>query len=293
MPRDRTHRAPGLTAPRPRSIILRLLAPRDVAGDSGRGPELRAAIASARASDDPGFAAIVAVESPVTTMAGDYDSAHAAAEQASGLKGNTTRHISWPRHAGKLDPRRPAGPPTRAYGLVTAIVTTVETTRATSPGLRPFTTALPRVSAALGADHPLTSPRRRQALIWARTVPAPCRAQALAAATPTAGRGDSRSGEPCRSALAQAKVRAPGDRGRRARRFRADRVQPPRSRRAARCAGANDRGAWRPRRRARPPRGGGARSRTRAPVPARGCTDRVGALRPGPVRASFRPPAPA
>ena len=192
------------TAPRPRAIILRACS--RLAVSQGRFldaiSELRAAIAPARASDDPGFAAIIAAELAASlTMTGDYDAAHAAAEQALlDLKVNTDlvkvalgRGTAGKPPASSVQRPGSAAPDLVRSASVTAIVATVETTRGNLSGAEALlTTALPRVSAALGADHPLTlALRRRQALVWARTdrVPAAvAELEALLAATSGKGR---------------------------------------------------------------------------------------------------------
>ena len=211
------------TPPRPRAIILRSCS--RLAMSQGRfqdaASELRAAIAPARASGDPGFAVIVAAElASALTMAGDYDSAHAAAEQALlDLKVNTDLvKVALGGTAGKPPASGASRPGNAAPDLVrtasvTAIVATVETTRGNLSGAAALLAeALPRVSAALGADHPLTlALRRRQALIWARTdrVPAAItELEAMAAATHDGqGRGKGRESILVRAALAEALLR--------------------------------------------------------------------------------------
>jgi eukaryotic-like serine/threonine-protein kinase len=213
------------TPPRPRSIILRACS--RLAMSQGRFldavSELRAALAPARASDDPGFAAIVAAElAAALTMAGDYDAAHAAAEQALfDLKVNTDLvKVALGRGTAGTPPASGVpGPASAAPDLVrtasvTAIVATVETTRGNFSGAEALLAgALPRVSAALGADHPLTlALRRRQALVLARTdrvSAAVAELEALLAATSgSQGRGNRRESILVRADLAEALLRS-------------------------------------------------------------------------------------
>ena len=213
------------TPPRPRSIILRACC--RLAASQGRFLDaisgLRLAIAPARASDDPGYAAIVGAELAASlTMAGDYDAAHAAAEQALlDLKVNTDlvkvalgRGTAGKPPASSVPVPASAAPDLVRMASVTAIVTTVETTRGNfSEAAELLAEALPRVSAALGADHPLTlALRRRLALVWARTdrIPAAiAELEALLAATSgSPGRGKGRESILVRANLAEALLRA-------------------------------------------------------------------------------------
>jgi len=109
-------------------------------------------------------------------MTGDYAAAHAAGETA--LRELTANRnlvkVALGRSAAPPEPAaRPADPPpdlVRAAS-VGAIVATVETARGnTAEAEEVLRDTLPRVSAALGADHPLAlALRRRQALVWLRT----------------------------------------------------------------------------------------------------------------------------
>jgi non-specific serine/threonine protein kinase/serine/threonine-protein kinase len=89
---------------------------------------------------------------------------------------------------------------------VTAIVATVETTRGNFPEAAALLDeALPRVSAALGADHPLTlALRRRRALVRLRTGRGPEAIVELEAMAAASGHGKGRESILLRANLAEA-----------------------------------------------------------------------------------------
>jgi tetratricopeptide (TPR) repeat protein len=164
------------TAARPRAIVLRSCA--RVSTFQGRFEDsvrdLRAAVTPARESEDRSFAALVGAElASVLALAGDYDGAHQAAAGAlQDLKASgDLADVALGRSAGAGTRPSASGPDVVRAAGVAAMVATVETSRGEFPTAEAaLADTLPRVTAALGTDHPLACAlRRRRALVWVRS----------------------------------------------------------------------------------------------------------------------------